>query len=733
MEQRQAQRVVRRLVPTVFAVVENRHAVAAVGIRQIDPFLGRHFIGRFGVVAALDEAQPEVVSRLRVGHGTREFGFQQHVAARPVDRVAHVDAVVVAAVGQRHVLHELRGAVAALHFERGAHGPLFGDRNAHVAVDRTPGLVHRLLHDLPRRIAVRRVALEDRHAECLALGHQLAAGMLVADRADIAVGVQLDAVDPVFERPLRRFQRRRFRNARSGAHVVDGISRRLDVGGEEDARPVALARQNLRRHPPARRRIDGHPLGTGVERHFGLHQIAQVVGHGIVDHHGRTLHPRVERMAQRTDGRRHDLGSLLQRDQFVVPRITVGVGDARTRQVVVELMPQHALPHFVELRTVVGFRAQPVGRHSGALGGAQQLLVAAVVVLHRSLRGVAAAGMYVHEQFAVVGRQLVAAIHIIEEELVARGADELHRRIEVGHGLGHAARGGHRAAVALVAAVGRAVQVAAAVIAHGRIVEAVRSAADEILVIPRVGRQFGGIPARIEGRHERLPVDTVPYAPREGVFLVIGCVGEEVVLAPAQLLGRETDQAAVGRQRRQRVPEPEAVGQEDVGRTHAELALVELLSLQDVADERLGRRHVGVVGIPRRAADVPAPLVDILLQTGVVQRIVLLHPSVDDAALEIELVIGIPLQHPEVLEEDARNVFPDGVGQVPVPLGVEMRVAHRIDLVGLGCGRLLLLRRGTSGAERQDARDDKQSKKFHRSKKIRLIVSLHSSIGKIRE
>ena len=326
--------------------------------------------------------------------------------------------------------------------------------------------------------------------------------------------------------------------------------------------------------------------------------------------------------------------------------------------------------------------------------------------------------MYVHEQFAVVGRQFVAAIHIIEEELVARGADELHRRIGVGHGRGHAARGGHRAAVALVAAVGRAVQVAAAVIAHGRIVEAVRSAADEILVIPRVGRQFGGIPARIEGRHERLPVDTVPYAPREGVLLVIGCVGEEVVLAPAQLLGRETDQAAVGRQRRQRVPE---------------LALVELLSLQDVADERLGRRHVGVVGIPRRAADVPAPLVDILLQTGVVQRIVLLHPSVDDAALEIELVIGIPLQHPEVLEEDARNVFPDGVGQVPVPLGVEMRVAHRIDLVGLGCGRLLLLRRGTSGAERQDARDDKQSKKFHRSKKIRLIVSLHSSIGKIRE
>jgi len=63
------------------------------------------------------------------------------------------------------------------------------------------------------------------------------------------------------------------------------------------------------------------------------------------------------------------------------------------------------------------------------------------------------------------------------------------------------------------------VQVAAAVIAHGRIVEAVRSAADEILVIPRVGRQFGGIPAASKAAMSDCP--SIPYhTPHEkGFFL----------------------------------------------------------------------------------------------------------------------------------------------------------------------------------------------------------------------
>ena len=187
------------------------------------------------------------------------------------------------------------------------------------------------------------------------------------------------------------------------------------------------------------------------------------------------------------------------------------------------------------------------------------------------------------------------------------------------------------------------------------------------------------------------------------------------MLAPAQFLRREADQAAVGGQRGKRIAEPEAVGQEDVGRAHAELPLVKLLSLQDVANERLGRRHVGVVGVPRRAGDVPAPLVDIFLQTGVVHRVVLLHPMVDDASLEVKLIVGIAFQHPEVLKENAGDVLPNGVGQIPVPLGVEVGVAHRIDLVGLGRGGLRFLRDGAYATKRQDACGAKQSKKFHRA------------------
>ena len=290
-------------------------------------------------------------------------------------------------------------------------------------------------------------------------------------------------------------------------------------------------------------------------------------------------------MAQRPDGRRHHFGCLLHRNKFVVPRIAVGVGDARTRQIVVELVPQHPLPDLVQLLAVVCPRTQPVGRNRSPFGRAQQFFVATVVILHRRLRRIASRRMFIHQQFAVIRRQFVAAVHIILEKLVARGADDLDRSVRIGHCRRHAARRRHGSAVAPVTAVGCAVQMSAAVIPHGRIVETVRGTTDEILVVARIGRKLRRVTARIECRHKRLAVDTVPYAPREGIFLVIGRIGIELALAPAQFLCREPDQTAMGGQRRQRITEPEAVGEKNIRRTDSELPFIELLPLQDVADE----------------------------------------------------------------------------------------------------------------------------------------------------
>lgn len=127
VDQRQTDRIVGGLVPAVFAVVEHRDAVRTVGVGQVGPLQGGHFVCRGRVVAALDKTDAEVVSGFRIAHRHRELGFEQRIAAVPVHRRTDVDAVVLRTVGQRNVLRELRIAVRALHLERSAHGPLFAD------------------------------------------------------------------------------------------------------------------------------------------------------------------------------------------------------------------------------------------------------------------------------------------------------------------------------------------------------------------------------------------------------------------------------------------------------------------------------------------------------------------------------------------------------------------------------------------------------------------------------
>ena len=376
-----------------------------------------------------------------------------------------------------------------------------------------------------------------------------------------------------------------------------------------------------------------------------------------------------------------------------------------------ELVPDETLPDLVEFGAVVGQRAEPVGCDGGPLGRTGQLFVAAIVVLHRRLRGIAPRGVHIHEQLAVVRGQLVLTVEIGEEQVVARGADHLDRRLRIVERLGQPAAGGDRAAVAHVAHV----VAAARIVAEAGVVETVGRTLHQTRVILHVFGQFVAVAARIEGRQQRAAVDAVPHAPREGILPVIGCV-VEVAAAPAELLRREADQPAVRGQRRQRIAEAEAVGQEDVGRTHAELALVELLSEQDVADERLGRGHVRVVGIPRSARDMPLAAGDVPLHPFVLQGIVLLHPFVLHGAFEAEAVVGEPLHEVEILEERAGDVLADGGLHVPVPLRVEVRIAHQVGLVGLGShgGPLLPGCSGRSCRRRQRQYDGEKGRKFHK-------------------
>src|ERR1043165_355376 len=75
-QQRQAQRVVIRLVRTVFAIRKDTHAERAAAIREIEPLMRGHFKLALVVVATLDRADILVVSRLIVCGSERKRDFE---------------------------------------------------------------------------------------------------------------------------------------------------------------------------------------------------------------------------------------------------------------------------------------------------------------------------------------------------------------------------------------------------------------------------------------------------------------------------------------------------------------------------------------------------------------------------------------------------------------------------------------------------------------------------------
>ena len=328
-----------------------------------------------------------------------------------------------------------------------------------------------------------------------------------------------------------------------------------------------------------------------------------------------------------------------------------------------ELVPDKAFPGLGENLARVGHGPEPVGGNGAAFGSVGKLLVTAVIELHRSLRGIATRGMHVHQQLPVPHRKLrVGGIgKVVLVEAVARGADDLHGPVALqaqfqsphrldGRGAARVAR-----TIVMVNGIQR--------IALGDALQVLAMA--EVFVTP-----LGRIVVGVHHGHDTRTVHALPQADLERNLART----MERTVAPHEFLRRETDKTAVGGDRRKRPPETEAVRQEDVRAFDPEFAAVEVLSVQDIAREGLRGRDIRVGGVPRAARDMPAPLADVTLDQFVLVRVVLLHPLVLDAALEVEHVIGVGAKEKQVLIQRLRDVLPDRTLHVPVPLGIKMRV-----------------------------------------------------------
>jgi hypothetical protein len=294
-----------------------------------------------------------------------------------------VDAVAGAACREAIALDEGGRPEPSTHLDRHrgrtarelAHGRRAADGRERAAFDVAPV-------DLPRREARRAVGeqLEAQRAD-----EELATDAEVDHAREVAVVVERQSPAPALEpaaEPSQLVARRRF--SRSLADVEHGEAERRQVGDEShEGSPVApfvdLGAQGLAMrcdHVDGRGAVPGDPCGD---------QLAARAGDRIEDGEGRALASRVELARDSAHCFVEDRRERRGGDRLVVPRDAVGIRNARAGEVVVELVPEEALPRTAQRRRRVGRDAQPGGGGRRPLGGRSESLVAGVPTLHRHL------------------------------------------------------------------------------------------------------------------------------------------------------------------------------------------------------------------------------------------------------------------------------------------------------------------------------------------------------------
>ena len=134
---------------------------------------------------------------------------------------------------------------------------------------------------------------------------------------------------------------------------------------------------------------------------------------------------------------------------------------------------------------------------------------------------------------------------------------------------------------------------------------------------------------------------------------------------------------------RKNIRKAEAVWKEDVCSLHPEFLLIELLSIQDVSGQGFRCTYIGIIGIPTTASHMPSAQLNILFHCLIFQRIVFLHPGILYPTLKIEDIVRITTHQVEVGFHGLGHIFTDGFLDIPVPLGIKMRIRHHISFLGI--------------------------------------------------
>jgi hypothetical protein len=134
----------------------------------------------------------------------------------------------------------------------------------------------------------------------------------------------------------------------------------------------------------------------------------------------------------------------------------------------------------------------------------------------------------------------------------------------------------------------------------------------------------------------------------------------------------------VGKNAGQRCWKTEAIGQHVFFAGLAEIFPKIFIAVQNLAENSFRTGKIDVAFFDGRTCGKPSSLGDVLLQSGVVRREILLHQAIAICPGPIENVVGVSIDVVKVNPHRFEQVFADGLRELPSPLRIQMRVWNNI-------------------------------------------------------
>ncbi len=148
--------------------------------------------------------------------------------------------------------------------------------------------------------------------------------------------------------------------------------------------------------------------------------------------------------------------------------------------------------------------------------------------------------------------------------------------------------------------------------------------------------------------------------------------------SPHQLLCGESFHAGVRQNRRQRGWKSEAIRQHVFRAGFAELFAKPVISVKNLPNDRLGAGRVHVALFHRRSRREPSALIHEFLHLCEIRGKIFLHQAVAVGPAEIENVMRIFIEKPEIILHGLANIFVDDLRILPPPFRIEVGIADHV-------------------------------------------------------